>query len=51
MMAMLGREHFVRREMAEGERMLVSALVEARLGGEGLLESALAESAALWAAR
>jgi hypothetical protein len=48
---MLAREHFVRREMAEGERMLVAALVEARLGGEGLLESALAESAVLWAAR
>jgi hypothetical protein len=48
---MLAREHFVRREMAEGERMLVAALVEARLGGEGRLESALAESAALWAAR
>lgn len=47
----LAREYFVRREMAAGERMLVAALVEARLGGEGMLESALAESALFWVAR
>jgi hypothetical protein len=47
----LAREHFVRREMAEGEQMLVAALVEARLGGEGMLESALQASAVLWVAR
>jgi hypothetical protein len=47
----LAREHFVRREMEEGERMLVAALVEARLGGEGMLESALQECAAFWVAR
>ncbi len=47
----LAREHFVRREMAKGERMLVAALVEARLGGEGMLESALQAAAVPWAAR
>ncbi|MHC4972972.1 MAG: hypothetical protein ACYTG3_11630 [Planctomycetota bacterium] len=47
----MAREHFVRREMAKGERMLLAALVEARLGGEGMLESALKESAIFWVAR
>jgi hypothetical protein len=47
----LAREHFVRREMAKGERMLIAALVEARLGGEGMLESALKEAAVPWVVR
>ena len=47
----MAREHFARRDPAAGEAMLVTALEEARLGGEGMLESALRECAPLWAAR
>ncbi|MHC4955712.1 MAG: hypothetical protein ACYTGZ_17815 [Planctomycetota bacterium] len=47
----IAREYFTRREVAEAEAMLVKALTEARLGGEGMLQSAIAEAAPLWAAR
>ncbi|MHC4846937.1 MAG: LamG-like jellyroll fold domain-containing protein [Planctomycetota bacterium] len=47
----MARELFARREVEAGEKMLIQALVEARLGGEALLAGALAESALIWAAR
>jgi len=47
----MAREYFVRRDVARGEELLIRSLVEARLGGEGMLQSAIAEAAPLWAAR
>jgi len=47
----IAREHFRRRQIAAGERTLIKALVEARLGGEAMLKGALDASAPLWAAR
>jgi hypothetical protein len=47
----IAQELFRRREVEAGEKMLVRALVEARLGGEAMLEGALAECALIWSAR
>jgi len=47
----LAREYFVRRDVGAGEQMLIKALVEARRGGLGMLEGALADAALFWAAR
>jgi len=47
----IAREYFSRRDVAAGEELLIRSLVEARLGGEGMLQSAIAEAAPLWAAR
>ncbi|MFI5402070.1 MAG: hypothetical protein ACHQ1G_03965 [Planctomycetota bacterium] len=47
----IAREHFVRGDPHRGERTILSAIAEARLGGPGMLESALRDAAPLWAGR
>jgi hypothetical protein len=47
----IAREHFARGAPARGEETLVAAMAEARLGGDGLLDLALADAAPIWTAR
>jgi hypothetical protein len=47
----IAKEHLARGSPAAGEERIVAALVEARLGGEGMLDAALREAAPIWLAR
>ena len=47
----IARAYFSRRQNAKGEEVVLDALAEARLGGDGLLERALGEIATIWVSR
>lgn len=47
----IAREHLARGNPAAGEAAIVAAVVEARLGGEGMIEAALRDAAPMWVGR
>jgi len=47
----IAREHITRGETGKGEEAILAAIVEARLGGDGMLEDALRDAAPLWLGR
>jgi hypothetical protein len=47
----IGREYILRGEPGRGEDAIIRALVEARLGGAGMLDLALRDAAPLWLGR
>jgi hypothetical protein len=47
----IAREHLARGDPGAGEESIVAAMVEARLGGEGMLEAALRDASPMWVGR